>query len=152
MKTANETEHRVFLERSFNTSAIELYNWFVEPSLLAQWFGPQNTTVGKVETDVRVGGRYSIELNFEAGGGFKVVGQYEVLQSPHLLAFTFQYEGLPNPAPNSLVTIRLQETSSEQTVVSFTQAFELEPDNMQSRTVAWNYMFDLLGALASATN
>ena len=142
-------QHRVFLKRTFNTTASELYRWFVQPELVAQWFGPQNTTVGKVQTDVRVGGQYRIELLFAKGGGFDVVGNYEVLQAPHLLAFTFRYEGLPNPAPDSLITIRLEETGSEQTTVSFTQAFEQEPANMESRTLAWNYMFDKLAHLAA---
>ena len=151
-KTAQPMEHRVYLKRTFNTNASQLYQWLVQPELIVQWFGPQNTTVGAVETDVRVGGKYRIELCFAKGGGFDVVGTYEVLQAPHLLAFTFQYEGLPNPAPPSLVTMRLEQTAPGQTTLTFTQAFELEPANMDKRTLAWNFMFDRLQQRTATTD
>ena len=56
------TQHTVVVNRIFNCSPEELFNWLIDPLLIAKWFGPKNLSVGKVKTDTSIGGHYSIEL------------------------------------------------------------------------------------------
>lgn len=131
----------VYIKRTFNCSAAELWNWIVEPSLLVQWFGPKRMTVGRVESDLRMGGPYSIELLKPSGGKILIEGKYLEIEPASKLTFSFQYSGIPSPPPDSIVRMSISEMEAGQCALSFVQEFDAVPADMESRTVAWEGMF-----------
>ena len=140
-------QNKVYLKRTFNCSPETLFKWLVEPELIVQWFGPKDTTAGAVATDVRLNGRFSIELTRDGGQAFTVVGQYSTLEPPHRLGFSFGYQGIDGPESEISMILTSQ---GKTTTLQFTQSFETPPPNMEGRTVAWNAMFALMGAQIEA--
>ena len=139
-----ETRNKVFVKRNFACSVSDLFNWLVQPELIAKWFGPKHYQVGVVYTDLQVGGRYSIELKKSDRQNFTVEGEYLEVNAPHNLSFTFQYKGLPSRSPKSVVKIQIAEVTPQESSLSLVQDFEWVPSNMEARTEAWEYMLQLL--------
>ncbi len=141
-------KHKVFINRTFNCSVHDLFQWLIEPKLIAMWFGPKNLTVGAVESNPVVSGEYSIELIKPDGSHFFIKGEYIEIDKPSKLAFSFNYIGLKNAAPESVVHMNLEAVTNEKSSLSFVQQFELEPHDMETRTETWNMMFGKLSELA----
>lgn len=138
------SQHKVFVNRTFNCSVSELFNWLVMAELIIQWFGPKQISIVKVSTDVRVGGKYSIELKKRDTQNFFIIGEYIKINAPYELDFSFQYKGLSNTPPNSIVKIKLEEVTPNESHLSLIQKFESLPSDMDNRTKGWQHMFSML--------
>lgn len=77
--------HTVTVRRTMAATADTLYRAWTEPDLLGRWFG----TV--VAADVRIGGRYRVEIHESDGTVNGFVGEYLTLDPPHTVAFTFTH-------------------------------------------------------------
>ena len=147
-----ETINKVFINRKFNCSPTSLFDWLTKPDLLAQWFGPPNYTIGMVQTDTRINGKYSIELVSPGDQHFFIEGEYLEINAPNSLEFALRYTGLPTPPPESTVKIKLTAVGENECQLSLTQQFELAPTDMENRTKAWEYMLEKLANYADASS
>src|SRR5262249_34515778 len=74
-----------------------VYRAFTEPELLEQWFCPSADTLLKVERcDVRPSGRYRFVFYFPDQSIVPVLGEYQVVDPPRRLTFTWTWEP-PSP-------------------------------------------------------
>ena len=73
---------------SIDASPAEVYAAWTDLTLMRKWFG----TI--VEADVRVGGRWRIENHEADGRVFKHKGEFMVLEPPHRLVISFQFDGM----------------------------------------------------------
>ncbi|WP_136466390.1 SRPBCC family protein [Flagellimonas onchidii] len=140
--------NNVYLERIFDCSIEELFQWFSKPDLIAQWFGPKHLKVGKVNVNFNIGGTYSIELRKEHGNSFHINGIYTEIQKPIKIVFNLRYQGLTNPPPDSIVNIMFQQINPYSTKLLFVQKFDVPPPDFENRTKAWESMFERLFQLA----
>ena len=138
------TTNRVYIKRTFNCSTQELFNWMVQPNLLAKWFGPKHLSAGIIESDLKIGGNYRIELLKDQGNAFFIEGQYLEIDEPSKLVFSFKYTGLPHRPPDSIIKIIIEEIESSVSKLSLVQKFELIPSDMENRLRAWENMFEKL--------
>lgn len=136
--------NKVFVNRTFNCSVERLFDWLVKPELLVKWFGPRHLSVGRVESDLRVGGQFSIELLRPEKESFFLEGEYLEIAVPSHLSYSYQYRGLANSFPDSTVRIELTPVSESQSELSFVQDFVSPPPQMETRAAAWEYMFGVL--------
>jgi uncharacterized protein YndB with AHSA1/START domain len=92
------------VRRTFPTTPARVYAAWTQAEALTRWFAPsaEMTTIVH-ELDVRVGGRYRIEMRSPDGKQHIACGTYTELASPHRLAFTWAWES--NVAEQTLVTI-----------------------------------------------
>ena len=139
-----ETRTKIFLERTFNCSARELFAWLVKPELLVTWFGPKHLTTLAAKVDLRIGGEYIITLKHDSGSTFFIKGKYLEILPPYKLLFTFYYDGISSPPPDSTVDIRISPLEESQTQLTLIQYFDYRPHDLSQRTGAWEYMCDLL--------
>jgi uncharacterized protein YndB with AHSA1/START domain len=100
--------HSVTVVRTIAAALEVLYAAWTEPDRMRQWFA----TV--VDADVRVGGRYSIEVHEEDGSVNGFTGEYLELGPASRIAFTFTHH---SQTPEDRI-------SDEKVVVSFR---EIEP-------------------------
>lgn len=84
-ETAPVVTHSVTVRRTIAAAPTTLYAAWTEPERLNRWFG----TV--VEADVRVGGRYRVEIHEDDGTVNGFVGEYLVLDPPRTVSFTFTH-------------------------------------------------------------
>ena len=138
------TTTNIYISRTFNCSTKQLFDWMVNPKLLAKWFGPKHVSTGMIESDLKVGGNYRIELLKVQGNRFFIEGQYIEIEKPTKLVFSFKYEGLVNTPPDSVVTIIIEEIEPSISKLSLIQKFELAPPDVENKTKAWENMFEKL--------
>lgn len=141
------TTNKVYVNRVFNCSVHELYNWLVTPDLLMQWFGPKNVSVGAVQMDLRIGGQFSIELLRLDATNFFIEGEFIEIDNPKLLSYSSKYKGLNPSPPEGIVTFKLEKISENETKLYLMQELESIPHDMDTRTAAWEHMFNRLYTL-----
>lgn len=94
------------LKRRLNAPPERVYAAWTNANHLLKWFGPDAGEVRKVETDVRVGGRYSIHFNTQDGEEHTVGGIYREVVPNEKLAFTWAWITMPERESFVTVTIR----------------------------------------------
>ncbi|MEO9802608.1 MAG: SRPBCC domain-containing protein [Reichenbachiella sp.] len=146
---AKQMEHpnKVYVNRKFNCSATQLFDWLIKPELIAQWFGPKDWSVENIQTDVKVGGQFSIELRRSDSRKFFLKGKYIEIKPPTNLVFSFHYIGLSPAPPDSMITIRFKQLAPNESQLFLTQEFESMPQDMATRIAAWQHMLETLGQL-----
>ncbi len=93
-----------------------VYDAWTTATLLTRWFAPSSDyTAVAHQLDVRVGGRYRIEMRHKDGGSHIAVGEYRELTPPTRLTFTWQWEG--TPMGETVVTVDMRPHSSGTEVV-----------------------------------
>jgi uncharacterized protein YndB with AHSA1/START domain len=78
--------------RTFKADPEFVFNALTHPDLIKEWFGPHGYTCPVVEVDLRVGGKYHIEMKTPEGEIVKLNGRYNVVDSPSALAYTWQWD------------------------------------------------------------
>ena len=96
------TDLMLRLTQFVSASVERVFDAWLDPLQLEKFMrtGPTQT-VGRVETDPRVGGRYLIEMVTESGAKLHH-GEYREIDRPHRLAFTWNS---PHASPDSVVTL-----------------------------------------------
>jgi uncharacterized protein YndB with AHSA1/START domain len=99
--TNEETAPTLQLERVLPAPREAVFDAFVDPGQLAEWWGPRGFTSPSIDLDARVGGRYRIAMQPPEGELFHLQGEYLEVDPANRLVYTFEYE---NPAPDDRVT------------------------------------------------
>jgi uncharacterized protein YndB with AHSA1/START domain len=80
---------------------------WTRPELIGRWFFPEPGWTTTVEADVRVGGRWRLEMRDLDGGRHVQHGVYRLIEPVSRLAFTWSCEELG--VADSLVTVELAD-------------------------------------------
>ena len=136
------------VERTFDAPIEEVFAAFTQPDLMSQWFYAFPKGKSRVEVDLRVGGKYSIDmmpdpslgLGDEAGcgGGFLHHGEYLEISPPNRLSFTWIKDGFVD---YSVVVADFKQTVSG-TLVTLTH--HVPTDKIAPHTQGWNLCLDSL--------
>lgn len=78
----------VRIERVLPATIGRVYDAWSRPELMTRWYCPNPAHELQVEADVRVGGAYVVTM-----GPYVVRGNYLEVDPPHLLAFTWKWDG-----------------------------------------------------------
>ncbi len=135
--------HRITVVRTIATSREALYAAWTEPDLMRRWFA----TV--VDADVRVGGRYRIELHEEDGSANGFTGEYLELDPPERIAFTLTHHSqTPEDRISDekvVVTFRgIEPNRTELTLVNSWVGPEFEPSYYDDLRGGWEEWIDRL--------
>jgi uncharacterized protein YndB with AHSA1/START domain len=71
------------LERTYDVSPETIWQAWINPAILKQWWGPNGVSITECEVDPRVGGKFYIVM--EAG---EAMGQYKGTKWPMMAEFT----------------------------------------------------------------
>jgi uncharacterized protein YndB with AHSA1/START domain len=104
-KTTTPTSLRI--RHVFNAPRQKVFEAWTTPELLTQWFHPQEGfRVTLAEVDLREGGEYRIGLQPPGEERILVVsGEYQEIQSPEKLVFTWMWESDDPDQEDTLVTL-----------------------------------------------
>ena len=89
--------------RRMAASAEQVFDAFLDPARIRQWFGPGLGEVTRADVEPRVGGRFTITQKREQGDAVHT-GTYLLVERPRLLSFTWE---TPPSEDSSTVTIAL---------------------------------------------
>jgi uncharacterized protein YndB with AHSA1/START domain len=97
------------LKRTFSAPREKVFRAWTDPKELARWFAPTPDHSAIVpELDLKVGGRYRIEIRHTGGNVHKVSGIYREITPPEKIAFTWSWENDPAKSV-SLVTVEFRD-------------------------------------------
>src|SRR5262245_41575978 len=87
---------------------------------LVNWFGPEGFRISGADFEPRVGARYRIEMQPPEGEAFFLTGEFQEVDDPNQLVYTFAYEGPDPDDVENVVTLSLVQRD-ESTELAFTQ-------------------------------
>jgi len=100
------------IRRVIAASAQRVFAAWTKPELLQQWWGPAGVRCIAAEIDLREGGVYRIANQMPDGGVLWISGEFEVVESPRRLVYSWRV----SDEPASRVTVSftaIAETSTE---------------------------------------
>jgi len=84
------TTHTLQLTRFFKAPRERIFAALTQSDTLVHWFGPRNCTCPSIALDLRIGGRYRVEMHGEDSGDvFVLTGEYREIAPPEKLVFTW---------------------------------------------------------------
>lgn len=97
------------VKRTFQSPRERVFRAWTDAKELARWFhvsADYSTVVP--ELDLRVGGKYRVEMHHKGGNVHKLFGTYREIAPPEKVAFTWSWENDPG-ASESLVTVEFRD-------------------------------------------
>jgi uncharacterized protein YndB with AHSA1/START domain len=107
----------LIVRKTIRATAERLFAAWTTAEELKRWWGPQGVKCIEAEVDLRKGGRYRIGNQFPDGKILWISGEFEVIEAPRKLVYTWRIE--PNTASSERVTVQF-EAQGENTEVIVT--------------------------------
>jgi uncharacterized protein YndB with AHSA1/START domain len=95
------------VRRTIKARAERVFDAWTRPEQLVKWWGPRPITCIEAEVDLRVGGAYRIANLLPDGSVLWISGQFEVVEAPRRLVYTWRTEQKNEPE-RSRVTVRFE--------------------------------------------
>jgi len=93
------------VRRTIRATPERLFDAWTRPAQLKQWWGPQGVECVDAQVDLRIGGAYRIANRFSDGRVVWITGEFERVEPPDRLEFTWRVE--PQTA-SELVTVHFE--------------------------------------------
>ena len=93
-QVAARGEREIVTERVFDATRERVFQAYIDPELIVQWWGRRQDTTTIDKMDVREGGDWRFVTD-APDGSHAFRGTYRKIQSPELLEQTFEWEGMP---------------------------------------------------------
>jgi glutathione S-transferase len=142
------TTETLRITREFNAPRQRVFDAFIQPEALQQWFGPGGFTVPRCEVDARPGGRYQIQLHTPDGEVNIVGGEFREITPPEKLVFTWAWLKGDQPGTQTLVTLTFAERAGKTELTLLQTGFDTAHDR-EMHGKGWDASLDcLVDALA----
>lgn len=120
---ASQAERSFAIERTFAAPVDLVFRLWTDPLCVAQWWGIRDCTIPYCALDVRVGGRWRIDMRTASGALYRNEGRYVDVVANRRLSYTDEpdrelREWAGNPPGQSLHTV-LFEADGARTHVCF---------------------------------
>ncbi|MCJ2033413.1 SRPBCC domain-containing protein [Methylobacterium sp. J-068] len=89
----SETEPVVSVVRVFRAPCAAVYRAWTDPVVLQRWLAPGANIVEHAETDLRIGGRFSLRTRGPDGTQHRITGRYRALEPGRHILQTWVYDG-----------------------------------------------------------
>src|SRR5262249_32889668 len=80
------------VRKTIRATAQYLFDVWTQPEHIKRWWGPANVTCVEATVDLRIGGGYRLGNRLPDGTVLWIVGQFEVIDPPHKLVYTWRLE------------------------------------------------------------
>jgi uncharacterized protein YndB with AHSA1/START domain len=136
------------LERGFAAPRQRVFRAWTDPAEIGRWFAPTDQhTTRVIALDVRVGGRYRIEMVSPSGNVYAVVGTFREVRPPERLVFTWTWEG--KDMGETLVTLDFHDRGGATDLVLTHERFPT-PELRDEHGTGWAGCLNRLAALVAA--
>jgi uncharacterized protein YndB with AHSA1/START domain len=78
------------VRKIIRATAERLFDSWTQPEQLKKWWGPRPVVCIDAEVDLKVGGRYRIANQFPDGKVLWISGEFEAIDRPHKLVYTWR--------------------------------------------------------------
>jgi len=137
-------EKEIVITRSFRAPRELLFRAWSDPELIKQWWGPAGFSNTDCKVDLRVGGKFYLQMCAPDGSVYPCHGSFLEIVEPEKIVYAGQAEeghpcgsGLP---PRSVVTVTFEE-HGEETLLTLHTLFEsverLVDANENRYSISW---------------
>ena len=137
------------IKRTFAAKRERVFRAWTDAAELSRWFAPSaeySTVVPELE--LRVGGRYRVEMHHKGGNVHSVFGVYTEIKPPEKVAFTWKWEGDVRPE-SSLVTVEFHDLGNS-TEVTITHVRLPNVEDRDKHAHGWNGCLERLATFVQA--
>jgi uncharacterized protein YndB with AHSA1/START domain len=113
------------VRRAIRASPERLFQAWTSPEQLRRWWGPAGVTCIDAEVDLRVGGHYRIGNRLPGSQTIWIAGDFEVIEPPHRLIYTWHLEGTEQLPER--VTVRFEPMGELTEVVVMHERIATQP-------------------------
>jgi uncharacterized protein YndB with AHSA1/START domain len=103
------------LKRTFKAARQRVFEAWTEPEQMKHWSAPSQDYEITAVTDLRVGGKYRIQMTHKNGNVSVAYGEYREVRPPERLVYTWSWED--GKATDTLVTVEFRDLGPETEVV-----------------------------------
>jgi uncharacterized protein YndB with AHSA1/START domain len=139
------------VRRTINAPVARVFEAWTEPRHLLRWWGPRPVICSQAEVDLRAGGAYRIGNQLPDGTVVWISGEFEVVDPPKMLVYSWRVEGRATPSGPSRVTVRFESRSGGTEVVVLHERIDSEETRVDHEH-GWNGCLDNLESLFAAVN
>jgi uncharacterized protein YndB with AHSA1/START domain len=137
------------VNRVFQAPRERVFRAWTDAKELAHWFAPSTDYSTRVpELDLRVGGKYKVEMHHKDGNVHTVSGSYREIRPPERIVFTWRWEG-ESGAHESLVTLEFLDLGPS-TEILLTHEQLPSAEDRQKHEHGWNGCLAQLAAYVSS--
>jgi uncharacterized protein YndB with AHSA1/START domain len=104
---------RLVVRRTIAATPERVFEAWTQPQQLKQWWGPPSVVCSWAEVDLRVGGRYRVANRFPDGKILWITGEFEVIEPPRKLTYTWRLEADAGPTERVHVTFEARAEGTE---------------------------------------
>jgi uncharacterized protein YndB with AHSA1/START domain len=125
------------LKRTFAAPREKVFRAWTDAKELARWFSPSTDYSTRVpELDLKVGGKYSVEMHHKGGNVHRLSGTYQEITPPERIVFTWSWEQGPG-AQVTLVTVEFRDLG-QSTEISLTHEQLPSLEERDKHSHGWN--------------
>ena len=84
-KTSTAQPEPAVVRHTIDAPPNEVFEAWLSPALIEEWWGPEGFTTKVLELDANVGGRFSFEMTAPSGQSCCMTGAFRVIERPNLL-------------------------------------------------------------------
>ena len=103
----------LIVRRLVRASPERIFEAWTDAEHLKQWWGPKSVECVEAVVDLRVGGRYRIANRLPGGQILWISGEFEVIERPHRLVYTWHVGSDEVPAERVTVTFEARGKETE---------------------------------------
>ncbi len=133
----SQPETALQLKRTFVAPRERVFRAWTDARQFAQWFAPSTDYKTIItELDLRVGGKYRLEMHHKDGNVHQLYGTYRQVKPPEKLVFTWHWQKDENE-PDSLVTLEFRDLGAS-TEVCITHEQFPNAEVREKHNQGWN--------------
>jgi uncharacterized protein YndB with AHSA1/START domain len=112
-------EIAITFTRTFEAPAEAVFDAWIDPKQIVEWYGPEGFTNTVHTFDVREGGEYRLTMHSPSGEDHPLRGTFKTIDRPRKLVFSWQWEqGGESPmGQETLVTVEFTEVGGKTEMV-----------------------------------
>lgn len=129
---AEPGKHDIVMTRDFNAPRALVFRAYTDPTLIPQWWGPENLTTTVERMEVKQGGLWRYIQRDADGNEFGFHGVYHEIVSPERVVCTFEFEGMPGHVLLETITFEEHEGRTTMTDSSVCQTVQDRDSMVQS--------------------
>ncbi|WAS92642.1 SRPBCC domain-containing protein [Nannocystis punicea] len=105
-------DREIVIVRMFDAPRELVFDNWIRPEHVREWFAPEGYTTTDCEVDARPGGTWRVEYRSDRGARFSERGRFTEVSRPHRLSFTLTQVSETSAGPETVVTVSFTEVGS----------------------------------------
>ncbi len=147
MSTTTASPLKLQVNRIIKVPRERVFDAWTNPSDIVQWMGCGDSKALSAKVDLRIGGKYEINMASSECGTMQVNGVYREIKSPSRLAFTWGWEAGDSKRMETIVTVDLFDRNGS-TEVKITHEGFADAETCGKHEIGWNACLDKFEKLA----